>query len=216
MKLHLGCGQVYLEGYTNIDYPLSKHTVQAKSVADKLADLTTLRYPAGSIEEVRLHHVFEHFTRPAALALLGGWYSWLQPNGRLHIEVPDFDATARRVLSRFTSDHDRKVGLRHIFGSNEAPWATHYEGWSQKRLEEVFGLFGFAVESTEHTSYLATHNVTVIGSKSEKALSEKELAKRAKSYLQNFTVDQSEFENRLLSIWLDEFKQQLGKSIARP
>ena len=61
MKLHLGCGQQYFEGYRNIDFPLTQHTVQTKSVADEHADLTSLRYPAGSIDEIRLHHVFEHF-----------------------------------------------------------------------------------------------------------------------------------------------------------
>jgi predicted SAM-dependent methyltransferase len=167
MKLHLGCGQVYLEGYTNIDFPLTEHTVQEKTVADEHADLTALRYKSESIEEVRLHHTYEHFIRPQALGLLASWHSWLKMGGRLHIEVPDFDATAKLVLGRFTNDHDRKVGLRHIFGSNEAPWATHYEGWSEKRLVEVFELFGFAIDSTEKTAYLATRNITVIGSKVE-------------------------------------------------
>jgi len=215
MKLHLGCGQVYLEGYTNIDFPLNEHTVQEKTVADKHADLTTLRYEFESIEEVRLHHTYEHFIRPQALALLASWHSWLKVGGRLHIEVPDFDATAKLVLGRFTNDHDRKVGLRHIFGSNEAPWATHYEGWSQKRLVEVFTLFGFAIEKTEKTSYLATRNITVIGVKNKRTPPKKELTEYAKTYLRGFMVDDSEFETKLLHIWLDQFSAQLTRTIAR-
>jgi predicted SAM-dependent methyltransferase len=65
-KLHLGCGQRHLEGYINIDFPASEHSVQDKSVADIQADITQLSYPASSIDEVRLHHVFEHFPRPVA------------------------------------------------------------------------------------------------------------------------------------------------------
>lgn len=212
MKLHLGCGQVYLEGYTNIDFPLSEHTVQEKTVADKHADLTALRHTAESVDEVRLHHTFEHFIRPQALALLASWHSWLKMDGRLHIEVPDFDATAKLVLGRFTKDRDRKVGLRHIFGSNEAPWATHYEGWSEKRLAEVFTLFGFAIEKTEKTAYLATRNITVIGTKNKRTPPKKELTQIAKTYLQGFTVDDS--ETQLLQVWLDQFSAQLVKTHA--
>ena len=81
MKLHLGCGQIYLNGYVNIDYPLTEHTVQQASVADEFCDLTNMHYKAGSIEEVRLHHVFEHFPRAQAIALLASWHSWLQRGG---------------------------------------------------------------------------------------------------------------------------------------
>jgi predicted SAM-dependent methyltransferase len=215
-RLHLGCGQVYLEGYTNIDFPLSEHTVQEKSVADKHADLTKMKYKADTIGEVRLHHVFEHFPRPQALALLASWHSWLKPGGVIHIEVPDFEATARKVLSPFTKDRDRKVGLRHIFGSNEAPWATHYEGWSKKRLAEAYESFGFTVSEARKSSYLATHNITMIGTKTKRTPAKTTFVKAARNYLYNFTVNDSEFEARLLEIWLDEFKRQLDNTFARP
>ncbi|MBU1349519.1 MAG: hypothetical protein ABII99_02395 [Patescibacteria group bacterium] len=90
MKLHLGCGENYLEGYVNIDFPPEFHTIQNKSVADKYANIFELKYKKDSIEEIRLHHVFEHFERAVALALIAGWRSWLKKNGVLRIEVPDF------------------------------------------------------------------------------------------------------------------------------
>ena len=107
------------------------------------------------------------------------------------------------------------MGLRHIFGSNEAPWATHYEGWSKERLAEVFSLFGFAIESTEKTAYLATRNITVIGVKDEPTPDKAGLTERARQYLSGFTVDDSEFETKLLGIWLDDFNKQLKDTIAR-
>lgn len=97
MKLHLGCGQRYFEGYVNIDYPLTEHSVQQTSVADELHNLFDLRYKKETIDEVRLHHVFEHFSRAQACAMLAAWNSWLKPGGIVHIEVPDFDRTARAV-----------------------------------------------------------------------------------------------------------------------
>ncbi|MBE3140734.1 MAG: hypothetical protein IMZ53_09145 [Thermoplasmata archaeon] len=62
-RLHLGCGEVYLGDYLNIDYPLASHTLQTKLAADEYHNILELRYPANSIEEIRPHHVFEHFAR---------------------------------------------------------------------------------------------------------------------------------------------------------
>jgi predicted SAM-dependent methyltransferase len=82
VKLHLGYGQRYLEGYVNIDFPVSEDTLQKDNVADLHAGILGLRYPVGSVEEIRLHHVFEHFSRPVACALLASWFSWLYPGGK--------------------------------------------------------------------------------------------------------------------------------------
>jgi hypothetical protein len=41
LKLHLGCGERYLEGYVNIDYPASEHTVMSVK-PDRFADIHTL------------------------------------------------------------------------------------------------------------------------------------------------------------------------------
>lgn len=78
LRLHLGCGEQRLEGYVNIDYPPSEHTVQTKTGADIFADITTLNFPTHSVDEIRLHHVFEHFDRATALALLIKWHSCLK------------------------------------------------------------------------------------------------------------------------------------------
>lgn len=215
MKLHLGCGQVYLEGYVNIDFPLSEHTLQEKSVADEFADLYKLNYARKSIEEVRLHHVYEHFPRHIALALLASWHTWLKRGGTIHIEVPDFEESAKLAINPKMPDRDRKVALRHIFGSNEAAWATHYEGWSGDRLAEAFSLFGFRNIKIEKTSYLATRNVIIKAQRGMRELDPIKARKLAEKYLKNFTVNDSEFETTLLNIWLDEFSAQYKATAAR-
>ena len=216
MKLHLGCGQVYLEDYINIDFPPSKHTVQKKSFADEHKDLLTLSYQKEIIDEVRLHHVFEHFIRPVALGLLASWHSWLKIGGTVHIEVPDFDRTARLVLSRFTPDNEKKVALRHIFGSNEAEWATHYEGWSEKRLTEVFEIIGFKIDNTIKGGYKATRNISVVGTKCNKSLSQNKLESSVRSYLKDFLVDKNDaMEKELLSVWMKDFTSQYNKTKAK-
>jgi len=212
-KLHLGCGQIYLEGYTNIDFPLNEHTVQEKSVADIHADLRFLKYKRNSVDEVRLHHVFEHFPRHIAISLLAGWQMWLKRGGTLRIGVPDFVENAKLVLDSSTTGHEKNVALRHIFGSNEAPWATQYEGWTEHNFRQILALFGFKNITIDYESYLSTRNITVTAKKGLVDLSLKKAHSNAKKYMKNFTVNDSEFELNLLDIWLSEFETQLMKLI---
>jgi len=211
VKLHLGCGQKYMDGYINIDYPLNEHSVQTKSVADKLADLTELRYSDKGVEEIRLHHVFEHFLRQDALALLACWNSWLVDGGTLHIEVPDFNRTALVALSPRSNERARGVALRHIFGSNEAQWAVHYEGWSEKLLKDALSALGFSVSKVRKNSWKKTHNIEVIAVK-QKSVSRTSARKAVKSYLYNFTLDDSKGEQDLLNTWMKDFDNQLAKT----
>jgi predicted SAM-dependent methyltransferase len=214
MKLHLGCGQRYFEGYVNIDYPLSEHNVQLTSVADEFADLFELNYPSATIEEVRLHHVFEHFTRAQACSMLSAWNSWLKPGGRVHIEVPDFEKTAKAVLKFMASDKAQSVGLRHIFGSQEAHWAVHYEGYTSKRLKSYLEKFGYAVTEVRQTKYLDTYNLEVIATK-KKSLTRAECVAATRSYLHGFLVAEVESEHLMLDTWMKDYEQHLSKSFSR-
>lgn len=213
MKLHLGCGQKYMEGYLNIDFPPTNHTVQATSVADEFHNIYELRYVKNSVSEIRLHHVFEHFERVTACAFLASWNSWLNVGGVLHIEVPDFETTFRKNFSTLNRKKYEGVGLRHIFGSQEATWAVHYEGYSKSRLTKIFKAFGFKIESINQYEYKRTFNIEVIGKKTNTLLYD-DAIKSAKSYLIDYLVDKSESEEIMLKVWLDNFENQLKKSFA--
>ncbi len=213
IRLHLGCGQRYFEGYINIDYPLSEHSVQQTSVADELHDLTGMRYPAGSVDEVRLHHVFEHFERAKAAALLASWNSWLKREGILHVEVPDFGRTARAVLGRFSSGQARMVGLRHIFGSQEAHWAVHFEGYTRVTLVEMLQRFGFGAGEVKQERYKDTYNLIVIARK-QRDLSGSDLEAAGRSHLSQYLVDDSTSERQLLEVWMEAYRTQLRRTLA--
>lgn len=215
MKLHLGSGEVYLKGYRNIDFPPSEHSVQKHTKVDEYADILELAYPAASVDEVRLHHVFEHFMRPTAYALLASWWSWLKPGGTLRIEVPDFARTARNALNPLLSKRKRSVALRHIFGSNEAAWAVHYEGWSPGLLSEVVETLGFKVEEVHKTAWKGTFNVEVIATKSAASISKKEFEARARHLLGSYIVDGSSSEQELLQVWMKQYQDQLAETWAK-
>ena len=142
MKLHLGCGLHYLEGYINVDY--SNNNIPGLVVkTDQFADILDLAYPEETIEEIRLHHVLEHFSRPVALALICRWRDWLQAGGLLRLETPDILESARLLVSRSVPYDEKQQVLRHLFGSHQAPWAVHQDGWYKDRFEASLKALGF-------------------------------------------------------------------------
>ena len=148
-RVHLGCGDVYLRGYLNVDFPPSEATASGTSRADLESDVASVACPRQTLREVRSHHLFEHFERAHALALLLRWYSWLEPGGYLTVETPDFEACVEGFAERDSSE--QTVILRHIFGSQEAPWALHQDGWSPRRFQEVLSALGYRSVLTRRT-----------------------------------------------------------------
>jgi len=210
MKLHLGCGENYLEGYLNIDFPSDEHTVQEKSVADKFEDITKLKYKECSVEEVRLHHVFEHFQKWQVAALLASWNSWLVENGVVRIEVPDLSALSKVFLNPFSSSRAKAVAERHLFGSQEASWAVHYEGYNIQLLDLLLKQFGFKIFKVKKTKWRGIFNIDVSAKKIFFIKSQAEAERLAEEYLKNFLVDDTAGELKMLNIWLSGFKNQLS------
>lgn len=216
MKLHLGCGQVYLDGYVNIDFPLSKHSVQTKTVADEFHDITKLSYKKNSINEIRLHHVFEHFSRPQALGLLVAWRSWLKDDGVVRIEVPDFDKTAIQIFNPLKSKKLKYTALRHIFGSQEADWAVHYEGWSENRLDDLFKALGFDVVDSKRNNWKGTYNIDLAAKVNNRTkLTKKSLETRSVDFLKQYLVDETKSEMRLLETWIKIYQKQVDQCWAK-
>ena len=215
MKLHLGCGQVYLKGYINIDFPLTKHSVQKSSVADEFKDITKISYPKNSVDEIRLHHVFEHFPRAQACGLLVSWRTWLKPKGEIRLEVPDFAKMTQIFANPFKNPKQKSIAIRHIFGSQEAEWAIHYEGWSQDKFGILLPLLGYTITKFHRSSYKGTYNIEVIASKNSQSISKAENHKRVEQYLNNYLIDSSSTEKIMLQSWMEAYSLQIKNSYAK-
>jgi predicted SAM-dependent methyltransferase len=202
LKLHLGCGRQYLHGYVNIDYPLSEHTVQDFSVADVFGDITQIACLPNTIDEIRLHHVFEHFNRPTALALLCAWYMWLKPQGLIYIEVPDFLTSAKMMFDNQYSYIQKQIILRHVFGSHEASWALHCDGWYEEKFRHILSFIGYEIISVEYSSWKLTHNITIRACKTRN-IELDELLKRANNILSESMVDEG--DQKMLEVWKNKF-----------
>jgi predicted SAM-dependent methyltransferase len=210
LKLHLGCGENHLNGYINIDYPATEHTVQTKTGADIFGDITKICFQPSTVDEIRLHHVFEHFDRPTAIALLCAWHMWLKSDGILYIEVPDFLTSAKMILDGNYTYLQKQIILRHIFGSHEASWAIHCDGWYKEKFEHILALLGFKDIKIGLSSWSVIHNVTVHAQKSRE-LSLQELQKIGRQILAESLVNAS--EQKMFEVWCQKFDAKFKKLV---
>lgn len=214
MKLHLGCGRKYLEGYVNIDFPDSEHTVQKDLTADVYADIHGLVYPHDSIDEIRLHHVFEHFSRPTALALLCRWRNWLKPGGVLRLETPDAMACFKQMFSPFSSFSAKQQVMRHLFGSHEAEWAFHADGWYEEKFRVTLSKLGYSSIRVVKTKWEMLRNIEVTATKSSETCGYAEFEKAVEELLtmSAVTLKQEqvrivpESEKAMVKVWMDAWK----------
>lgn len=204
LRLHLGCGERHFDGYINIDFPSTEHTVQTKPAADVFADITTLNFPEKTVDEIRLHHVFEHFDRPTALALLCKWHLWLKISGNILIETPDIEASLARIESPQYSYKQKQGILRHIFGSHEAKWAVHKDGWYKEKYQCVLGKLGFSDIQFEFTEWKTTHNI-VVYAKKQRAINLAELQENAKYLLRDSMIDETPSEEQTWRVCCQNF-----------
>ena len=142
MKYHLGCGTRYFDGYVNIDNPPSEHSI-ANVKADIFGDLITVKLD--TCDEIRSHHVFEHFSYSESIALLVKWTRALKIDGVLIVDIPDIEVLSQELVNSIQRNDLRKTFkiIRLIYGSHEAEWAFHINGWSQRSLAYVLEKFGF-------------------------------------------------------------------------
>jgi glycosyltransferase involved in cell wall biosynthesis len=214
LRLHLGCGEQRLEGYVNIDHPPSEHTVQKHLAADLFADITILRFPKQSVDEIRLHHVFEHFDRVTALALLTRWHLWLRIGGKLHIETPDLIGSAKTLLSDVS--WSVKMGVvRHLAGSHEASWANHIDQWFPERFEHTLKKLGFEPVQLQSVSWQNEpflSNVHAIATKCCE-IPIAGLIKVSEELLRESMV--SEKEKPLYEIWRNKFHELISDDTHR-
>jgi len=205
IKLHLGCGEHNFKGYVNIDFPPSEHTFQSKLHADVYADIKQLKFYPQTVDEIRLHHLFEHFERPIAFALLCNWHTWLKIGGIVHIETPDFQKAIMALNSSEYTYDEKQMILRHVFGSHEASWAIHCDGWYAERFYKTLSYLGFKnIRIVTQTRGKILFNVIVTAEK-EKHLNLEELTYRAKELLRKSLVAPS--EEPLLNIWMKNFRE---------
>lgn len=180
IRLNLGCGETYLEDWVNIDAPQAEGSHGAFRV-DLTADISTLEYPAETVEEILMNAVFEHFQRHEALRILRKFYCWLKNEGKVTIVVPDFWGSIAK-LKKSKSVAERAFWYRHLFGPQDHPhYGNHLDGFEKQRLKETFNVVGFT--DLKIRSFGAMPFLKVEAIKHAPATSDLVFKKRAADYL---------------------------------
>lgn len=151
MKLNIGCGTDYKDGFINIDgsYTLEK--------VDKVLDLDKEslldHFQAKSVDFILANDVIEHHFHWQAIRLLTEFYKLLMPEKTAEIRVPD----AQYIIESLQAPIEEK--LRLLFGGQEISQGVdaimdqsrmnypqffcHKYGWTMKDLKADLLKIGF-------------------------------------------------------------------------
>lgn len=146
-KIHLGCGDVRLDGFTNVD-------IAPSPAVDVIANISHLpMFESNSAVEIRLSAVYEHLFRFERLAAAREWFRILRPKGQLAITfIPDFDVLVAKYsagspgILRETFDVDEVY--RYTHGDpvpHNAPEQLHKDIFTKKSVERELREVGFEI-----------------------------------------------------------------------
>jgi len=135
MKLHLGCGDVHLDGFVNID---SMHMPTVDAVAD-IRYLHARKYPKNSADLIYASHVLEHFTRWEYGSVLRRWFDILKPGGILRVAVPDFE----KICLHYQKHKDLPLLRGSLYGGQDYENNFHHWCWDFDSLSQDLEEVGF-------------------------------------------------------------------------
>jgi hypothetical protein len=133
-NLEIGCGLRPHKGFKTFD-------VEAYAHPDYLGDFRTMEFH--DVDCIRMHHVLEHFGRDEGVRVLKRIRSWLRVGGTFIVETPDFE----EICKNFAVDPYWLT--RHTFGSQEAEWAYHRDGWYEQKFKDILPGWGFSIQSIQ-------------------------------------------------------------------
>jgi len=149
MKVHLCCGDVYLDGYLNIDAcgtlasgVVNKTTVDKYYAGEmfkpkhlvidrqmKLPD--EWDYQPDSLDEVLLICAIEHFSKDDVVELIKNIYISLKIGGDFRFDFPDVLET----VDKYKDNPD--LMMRLIYGSGKNEFAYHKHGYTKETISAV-------------------------------------------------------------------------------
>lgn len=138
MKLNIGCGEFYAQGWTNVDVESND-----KVHPDVVASATALPFRNGVCEAVYMGHVLEHLTPDDAVRALVEAHRVLQAGGTLMIVGPDvFKARDMVTNGSMTEDWYDKV----LNGAGRWFHDVHLWPCTARKMAEYASRAGFTAQ----------------------------------------------------------------------
>jgi predicted SAM-dependent methyltransferase len=138
MKIHLGCGKRFLQGFIHIDIADFPH-IDHNSSVEKLPFISD-----ETVDEIYTSHTFEYFDRVLAAEVLTEWNRILRKGGKLYMTVPNFQS----LIEIYTSTSKLENIIGPLFGrwinSSAVPALYHKTVWDQNDLTKYLSAAGFS------------------------------------------------------------------------
>lgn len=135
--LHLGCGNIHIPGWCNVD-------VIKTGATDLVLDIRDLPgIPENYVDKIYSCHVLEHFAHHEIQGILSSWYQVLKPHGEIRISVPDLDAITRIYQNNIAHFNvpGNQPWIALIYGGQKDEYDFHKTGfnfcWLKYLLESV-------------------------------------------------------------------------------
>jgi len=144
LKLHLGCGDVYLNDYVNID-------ISSDSLADVISDFQNIYrlYPENSVSEILMVHSISYLRLWEAIDFFKECHYLLKEGGKLILEFPDIEKCAS-VIVKSKNDYPNYIeAVRSFYAfdmgqiKNRDSFYTYRFGWSTWNIEKELKSVGF-------------------------------------------------------------------------
>jgi predicted SAM-dependent methyltransferase len=134
IRLHLGCGDQYFDGWINTDNYVFR-------VADAKLDAMKIPLEDDSVDELWASHIIEHFNFYEGFDVLKEWYRVMKVNSKLSLETPDFLGACKLFVE---GDERLRINLYgHFFAM---PWEkgnTHKFLYTETQLRWTLDRVGF-------------------------------------------------------------------------
>jgi predicted SAM-dependent methyltransferase len=162
VKLHIGCGTNYLNGYINIDsVPNDSREAYRKANIDLIADVLELdkHFEEESIDEILCNHMIEHVSLLDVHHMFAIFNKILKRGGTFELRCPDFEGCVKAILNQRYDEQVNEIYYRHIFGSQVSQTECHLNGFTKARLHWFLLSYGFESQfmETEHIKRDVAH-----------------------------------------------------------
>jgi len=122
MKLNIGSASIRFDGFTNLD-------IRKAENVDVVCDCRKLPFGDNSIEEIKAHHILEHFATDETCSVLMEWKRVLKPNGIMEVQVPDGEQIYKSYIASQSNEREIRKGFEWVaqkmYGCVETNRAWH-------------------------------------------------------------------------------------------
>ncbi|MBP9797967.1 glycosyltransferase [Candidatus Woesebacteria bacterium] len=146
IKLNLGSGKDYIDGWVNVD-------IEEQYNPDVIADVTwPLPFNDASASEIKAFDILEHVTKQQAPVFIKECHRVLKIGGKLHLRLPNMFS----IIDKYKEDPEVMAHFLYGDTSETGVYGAHKAGYIEKSLRRLLTLQGFSSITIEQedTNYV--------------------------------------------------------------